>query len=50
MIYLSHPYGGDEANKAEIERITLELAAKDKANVYISPVHCFGYLLSLIHI
>lgn len=44
MIYLSHPYGGDEANKAEIARIVLELAAKDKSNVYISPVHCFGYL------
>ena len=43
-IYISHPYGGEPGNKAEIERIAEALAVKDKANVYISPIHCFGYL------
>ena len=43
-IYISHPYGGKPGNKAEIERIAEALAVKDKANVYISPIHCFGYL------
>ena len=43
-IYISHPYGGEPGNKAEIERIAEALAVKDKANVYISPIHCLGYL------
>lgn len=44
MIYISHPYGGHKANMDAIESIAADLAAKDKANVYVSPVHCFGYL------
>ena len=43
-IYISHPYGGEPGNKAEIERIAEALAVKDKANVYISPIHCLVYL------
>ena len=43
-IYISHPYGGEPGNKAEIERIGEALTVKDKANVYISPIHCLGYL------
>lgn len=44
MIYISHPYCGDKANMDEIEGIVKKLAASDKANVYVSPVHCFGFL------
>ena len=44
MIYISHPYGGKKANMDAIESIATDLAAKDKANVYVSPVHCFGWL------
>ena len=43
-IYISHPYGGKESNLKAIEAIVTRLAEKDRANVYISPVHCFGYL------
>ena len=43
-MYISHPYGGEPGNKAEIERIAEALAVKDKANVYISPIHCLGHL------
>ena len=34
-IYISHPYGGEPGNKAEIERLPRQLAVKDKANVYL---------------
>ena len=44
MIYISHPYGRKKANMDAIESIATDLAAKDKDNVYVSPVHCFGYL------
>ena len=44
MIYISHPYGGEQANMRRIQRIVKRLALNDKANVYVSPVHCFGYM------
>lgn len=44
MIYISHPYGGNRANFEAVEAIVEGLAKKDKANVYVSPIHCFGYL------
>ena len=44
MIYLSHPYGGREANRKAVEAIAERLAQKDRANVYVSPIHAFGYL------
>ena len=44
MIYVSHPYGGKEANLKAVEAIVERLTQKDRANVYVSPIHAFGYL------
>ena len=43
-IYISHPFGGKEENKYKIEAIIRELVRDNPNNVYISPVHTFGYL------
>ena len=48
MIYISHPYGGNKSNLEAIEAIVMDLAAKDKANVYVSPVHCFGWMYETV--
>lgn len=48
LIYISHPYGGRAENKAKIEQIIHGLAAKDKANTYVSPVHCFGFMYNSV--
>lgn len=44
LIYISHPYGGREDNKKAIEKIIEELVKKNSKHVYVSPVHCFGFL------
>ena len=43
-IYCSHRYGGDDKNKALAEEKIKSLQIKDKDNVYISPIHCFGFM------
>lgn len=48
MIYISHPYGGNKSNLEAIEAIVMDLAARDKANVYVSPVHCFGWMYDTV--
>lgn len=44
LIYISHPYGGDEANANKIANIIRELNQKDCTKTYVSPVHTFGFL------
>lgn len=44
MVYISHPYGGKESNRKAVEAIAARLAKKDTANVYVSPIHAFGFL------
>jgi hypothetical protein len=48
-VYVSGKYGGKQENKDIIEQKIKELIAYDKRMgienvVYISPVHCFGFL------
>ena len=43
-IYISHPYGGKEENKQEIETIIRDLIQENPQHTYISPVHTFGFL------
>lgn len=46
LIYVSHPYGGLQENKIKVEQIIRKLALEDSENVYISPIHTFGFMYS----
>lgn len=43
IIYISHPYGGKENNKKEIEHIVNLLSALLPDYLFLSPVHAFGF-------
>lgn len=44
LIYVSHPFGGITSNLAKIENIIVKLQKKYPKAVFISPVHCFGFM------
>ena len=44
LIYVAHPFGGDEANKYSIDTIMENLVMLDKNNTYLSPLHNFSML------
>lgn len=43
-IYISHPYGGNEENKARVEEIIKDLVERYPQNTYISPIHTFSFM------
>lgn len=43
VIYVSHPYGGNEKNLQHIEKIMRILIEKMPNYLFISPVHAFGF-------
>lgn len=47
-IYISHPFGGDENNKAEVETIIKNLIKQYSQHVFISPIHCFGFMYTAV--
>ena len=52
-VYVSAKYGGKQENKDIIEKQIKELIEYDKELgiddiIYISPVHCFGYLYDVV--
>ena len=44
VIYVSHPYGGKEENKAAIENIIKEFVKEYPYYTFVSPIHCFGFM------
>ncbi len=44
IIYVSHPYGGNEENKNNIEKVVISMRKRFPKYTFVSPVHCFGYL------
>lgn len=44
FIYISHPFGGKQENKDKVEAVIRQLIKDDPENIYISPIHAFGYL------
>jgi len=44
LIYISHPYGGQEEKKQRVKEIIRELTLSHPEYTYISPIHCFGFL------
>ena len=44
LIYISHEYGGKQENKDRIELIIKQLIQQYPDCIFISPVHCFGFL------
>lgn len=45
-IYVAHPFQGLEENKTKVENIIKELSKENPNNVYISPIHTFGYMFN----
>ena len=48
IVYISHPYSNKTENKEKIEEIVKELAIKHPNYLFVSPVHCFGYLYNTV--
>lgn len=48
VIYISHPYQGNEHNKSEIQKIITDLVKKFPGYLFLSPVHAFGFLYNEI--
>lgn len=44
IVYISHPYNGNEYNERMIEEIIVGLYKKYPNYLFISPVHAFNFL------
>jgi len=44
LVYISHPYGGQENNMRKVENIVRTLVLEHPENTYVSPIHCFGFM------
>lgn len=45
LVYVAHPYGGEERNKKDVENIIkCWTKTHDKNVIFISPIHAFGYM------
>lgn len=48
MIYISHAFGGDPKNAAEVEEIIKKLVHENPNLTFVSPIHTFGFLYSAV--
>lgn len=48
MVYVAHPYGGDDVNRKDVERIILELVKRFPDKTFYSPIHATGFLYSVL--
>lgn len=48
IVYISHPYGGSDENKREIEGIIRDLCDRYSDVLFISPVNAFEFLYDYI--
>ena len=48
LIYVAHPYGGDENNKKRVEGIVECLSKKYTEHTFVSPIHAFGFMYSTL--
>lgn len=44
MVYVAHPFGGREENKAEVEEIIKSLVKENPETFYVSPIHATGFM------
>ena len=44
IVYVAHPYGGDEVNRFAVDRIMTNLVLMDKNHTYVSPIHNYSML------
>ena len=44
LIYVSHPFSNKPKNKDKVEEIVRTLTLLHPENIYISPIHTFGFL------
>lgn len=42
LIYLAHPFGGDNSNKQAVDKIMKKIVIEDRNNTYLSPLHNFS--------
>lgn len=43
LVYVAHPYGNLKDNKLKIDAIMEQLVFDDPTNVYVSPIHNYGF-------
>ena len=48
LVYVAHPYNNLASNKKSVELTIKELALKNPNRVYISPIHSFGFLYTVV--
>jgi len=48
MIYVAHPYNNKSNNKKSVELIIKALALSNPNQIYISPIHTFGFLYNTV--
>lgn len=48
MIYVAHAYSNQANNKRSVENIIKELSLKNPSKVYVSPIHTFGFLYTVV--
>lgn len=42
LIYLAHPFGGEDSNKKAVDKIMKNIVIDDRNNTYLSPLHNFS--------
>jgi len=48
VIYVSHPYNGDDNNVHKVCSIIRDLVKKYPDYLFLSPIHCFGFLYDTV--
>lgn len=48
LVYISHPYGGKIENMQKVECIINQLIKENPNYIYISPIHCFGFIYDVV--
>lgn len=44
IVYISHPYSGNDGNKEKVANIIRGLQKEFPKDIFISPIHAFGFL------
>ena len=48
VIYISHPYGGEDKNIKDVCGVIKSLVKEYPDYLFLSPIHCFGFLYDTV--
>jgi len=48
VIYVAHPYGGEESNKAQVEQLVKGLIDIYPDYCFLSPIHAIGFTYDIL--